>query len=124
MPFLDITVLEHTREQRGELSRRLTEALTLVWAIDPEIVTLYFQVLRDDDCAHAGVLVPARQARVFIKVHAFARSVAMKRVAADAMTRALVEVLQLPLKAVAIYFLDRAHDEVAHGGLLALDDSP
>lgn len=123
MPFLDITVFEHSRAQRAALSRRVTEALTAAWAIEADIVTLYFQVLRDDDCAHAGALVPAPQARVFVKVHAFPRPVALKRAAAAAMTRALAEELQLPPKAVAIYFLDRERHDVAHGGVLAVDDA-
>ncbi len=122
MPFLDITVFEHTAEQRRELSARATEALTEAWQISPDIVTLYYQVLRDSDCAHAGALVPANQARVFVKVHAFPRAVALKRDAAAAMTRAFAEVLQLPPKAIAIYFLDRERHDVAHGGVLATDE--
>jgi phenylpyruvate tautomerase PptA (4-oxalocrotonate tautomerase family) len=123
MPFLDITVFEHTREERAALSQRLTEALTSAWGIPADIVTLYYQVLRDGDCAHAGALVPAREARVFIKVHAFPRPVALKREAAQAMCRACAELLRLPAKAIAIYFLEREHQDVSHAGVLALDET-
>lgn len=122
MPFLDITVFEHTTDQRRALSQQVTQALAQAWNIQADIVTLYFQVLQDNDCAHAGALVPCQEARVFVKVHAFPRTVALKRTAAADMTQAMAEVLHLPPKAIAIYFLDRAHHDVAHAGVLACDD--
>ncbi len=122
MPFLDITVFDHSRGQREQLSCGVTDALTQAWSISPEIVTLYFQLLRDDECAHAGALVPAAAARVFVKVHAFPRSTELKRAAAAGMTRAIAHALQLPPKAVAIYFLDRERHDVSHAGVLAIDE--
>ena len=123
MPFLDITVFEHSIDQRSALSEKLTLALTNAWSISADIVTLYFQVLRDHDCAHAGALVPSRDARVFVKVHAFPRPVHLKRHAADGMTRAIAEALDLPLKSIAIYFLDRERHDVSHAGVLAVDQA-
>lgn len=122
MPFLDITVFEHSHPQREHLSRGVTEALTRAWSIEPGIVTLYFQVLHDGDCAHAGALVHAAAARVFVKVHAFPRPTALKRVAAAAMTQAIAEALQVPHKSVAIYFIDRERHDVSHAGVLAVDE--
>ena len=122
MPFLELTLFEHTRAQRSGLSQGLTNAVVQAWAIGADIVTLYFQVLGDDECAHAGALVPARDMRVFIKVHAFPRTLLQKREAARAMTQVVAEVLQLPPKSVAIYFLDRPHQDVSHAGVLAVDE--
>lgn len=123
MPFLDITVFEHTPEQRGALSQKVTDALTQSWGISADIVTLYFQILREGECAHAGVVLPSSKARVFIKVHAFPREVALKRMAAARMTKAVSEELGIPPKSVAIYFLDRERHDVAHAGVLACDEA-
>jgi phenylpyruvate tautomerase PptA (4-oxalocrotonate tautomerase family) len=123
MPFLDITVFEHSMEQRAVLAEQVTTALTQSWRISADIVTLYFQILREGECAHAGAVVASANARVFIKVHAFPRNTAQKRAAADGMTQACAQVLQIPPKSIAIYFLDREHHDVSHAGVLACDET-
>ena len=122
MPFLDITVFEHSPAQRAALAEQVTAALTQSWGISADIVTLYFQILREGECAHAGAVVPSASARVFIKVHAFPRGIAHKREAAGLMTQACAQVLQIPSKSVAIYFLDRERHDVSHAGVLACDE--
>ncbi|TKT69728.1 4-oxalocrotonate tautomerase [Aquamicrobium sp. LC103] len=57
--------------------------------------------------------------RIFVKVHAFRRSVDLRRTAARLLTDAFVAAYDVPPKSVVIYFFDREPDEAAHAGALA-----
>lgn len=121
MPFVEITGIAQDEERRARLSARLTEGLAGAFAISRDIVTLYYLPVAASDYAHAGVLSPPGEIRTFVKIHAFRRDVAMKRLAAAAMTRAIVENTHADPKTIAIYFFDREPQDVAHGGVLASD---
>lgn len=121
MPFIEITGNDHSDELRKRLCARVTEGLAQAFDISPEIVTIYFHPLAARDYAHAGELAPRSAIRNFLKVHAFPREVALKRRAAKSMTDAFVETVGIDPNDVAIYFLDRDPESVAHGGVLACD---
>ena len=71
--------------------------------------------------------MPARWARraigqrILLKVHAFRRSEAERRAAAAALTLGVCAAYGVPGGDVAVYFLDRDKDEVAHDSRLASD---
>lgn len=100
----------------------MTEGLAAAFGIAPSIITVYFQPVDRGLYVHAGAAAAPQEAmRVFIKVHAFPRDVAMKRPAAASMTQAYAQATGVPPKSIAIYFLDRPAEDVAHGGVLACD---
>lgn len=121
MPFIEITGSDHNDEQRRRLSQRLTAGLVEAFAIEPGIVTIYFQPVPAAGYAHAGQLAPPGAMRQFLKVHAFPRELALKRRAAKLLTVAVVEVTGAEAKNVIVYFFDREPHDVAHGGVLACD---
>lgn len=121
MPFIEITGADQHASVRERVAAGLTEALTRSWGIAPEIVTVYFQPVAPTHYAHAGSLAPPGESRHFLKVHAFAREIALKRDAARRMTDAFVAAVACSPKSVVIYFFDRERHDVAHAGELACD---
>lgn len=123
MPFLEVNDFPGPdgREPscRPGAARRMTDALAECWRIDAGIISCYFQHYSPHAYAHAGVMpAPEGTRRIFVKLHAIARSAQMRRAAAAAVTRAAAESYGVPEKAVVIYFFERAADEIAHGGIL------
>lgn len=123
MPYLEILAPTAPASARRELVRAVTDGIVRGFDVAPSTVTVYFVPIGADDYAHEGVHgLPPTGARVFVKVHAFRRDAARRRAAAEAMTPALAACFDTPARNVAIYFLDRERDEVAHEGHLASDD--
>ena len=67
--------------------------------------------------------ISPEEQRIFVKVHAYRRGIPERRKAA-AITAPLAEIYDTTAKALAVYFFDRAKDEVAHAGLLSSDAEP
>lgn len=123
MPFLEVNDFPGPHggapAGRAEAARRMTEALAESWRIDPAIISCYFQLFPADAYAHAGTMpAPEDARRVFIKLHAIARTADLRRAAAQAVTRAAADAYGLPEQAIVIYFFERAVSEIAHGGIL------
>ena len=111
MPYLEILAAPIEPAARHALTRRLTDALCDAFAIAPDIVTIYFVEIAPD----------ATPPRPLAKLHAYARDIEARRRAAVALTGPLAAAYDMPPESIALYFLDRAPDEVAHGGRLSAD---
>ncbi|MCL4186457.1 MAG: hypothetical protein KJZ85_02525 [Rhodobacteraceae bacterium] len=123
MPFLEVIAPEPALERPQALIAGLTEALAGAWGISPEIVTTYLVGVPMERYGHAGRAgASAGALRVFVKVHAFRRSEEARHRAAAALASVLTGA-GVPAEAAIVYFLDRARDEVAHGGRLESDKS-
>ncbi|MDB5819773.1 MAG: hypothetical protein JWQ11_3413 [Rhizobacter sp.] len=124
MPYLEILAPTATSAAKRVLAKAATDAVVRGFNVMPSTVTLYFVPFATDDYAHEGVLgAPASNARVFVKVHAYRRSVEERRAVAAALTPALATCFDTTPQQVAVYFLDREQDEVAHEGHMASDDA-
>lgn len=122
MPFIELLAPPASPAVRLRATRAVTQGLCDAFAVSADIVTLYFLDVPPDAYAHAGVLgAEGRTQRLFVKVHAYRRGVAERRRAAALIGPALAAAYDVPDTAVALYFLDRAPDEVAHAGCLSAD---
>jgi phenylpyruvate tautomerase PptA (4-oxalocrotonate tautomerase family) len=124
MPYVEILAPRAAAERKALLVPAVTDGIVRGFDVVPSTVTIYFVPLGADDYAHEGIFgLPERGARVFVKVHAYRRSADRRRAAAEALTPALAACFDTPEHNVAIYFLDRERDEVAHEGHLASDET-
>ncbi|MGF6933676.1 phenylpyruvate tautomerase PptA (4-oxalocrotonate tautomerase family) [Paraburkholderia sp. UCT70] len=130
MPYLEIFARRERASNDARLSAfvsEVTQCVSLIFDVDSTAITLFFLRLDDDAYAHDGALATdlppgdGRAQRVFVKVHAYARSVELRRSLAAALTPLLAAYFDVPLKRVAVYFFERSADEVAHGGKLSAD---
>lgn len=122
MPYVEILAPPAPPERKAALAKSITEGLTSAFGIGAETVTLFFLSIGSDDYAHAGLMSAAGAGqRILLKVHAFRRSAAQRRVAAEAMTQGVRDAYGAHGTDVAVYFLDREKDEVAHDSKLASD---
>lgn len=125
MPYVEILAPPLPAERRQQVANAVTEGICCAFAVGPETVTLYFLDIAPGAYAHAGLMGGlAEEQRIFVKVHAYRRGIAARRDAAAALTTPLAALYGITPKALAVYFLDRATDEVAHAGLLAADAEP
>ncbi|MBB5695442.1 tautomerase family protein [Muricoccus pecuniae] len=124
MPYVEILAPPLPAERRQKVATAVTDGLCGAFSVGPETVTIYFLDIAPGAYAHAGAMgaLPEEQ-RVLVKVHAYRRGVPERRRAA-AITGPLAEIYGITAKALAVYFLDRARDEVAHAGLLSSDAEP
>lgn len=115
------------RDARSALARDMTAAVVSAFSVLPSTVTLFFIPLNEEAYAHEGELAAdmssedPRRRRIFVKVHAYARSIDRRRALAVALTPLLARYYGASPDKVAIYFIDRTFDEVAHGGQMAAD---
>jgi phenylpyruvate tautomerase PptA (4-oxalocrotonate tautomerase family) len=125
MPFIEILAPPIPAERRQEVATAVTDGICRSFSVGPETVTLYFLDIPPDAYAHAGTMgaLPEEQ-RIFVKVHAYRRGTAERRAAAAAVTAPLAAIYGMQAAALAVYFFDRAKDEVAHAGLLSSDAEP
>ncbi len=124
MPYLEILAPRAPADAKRELARVATDAVVRGFDVAPSTVTIYFVPIGFDDYAHAGESgLPLAGARVFVKVHAYRRDAGQRRAVAAALTPALAACFDTRAHDVAIYFLDRERDEVAHDGHLASDET-
>ncbi|MBT2334825.1 hypothetical protein J7E49_13035 [Variovorax paradoxus] len=126
MPYLEILAPGAPETRKRTASRALTDGVVASFGVEPSTVTLYFMPVAPHDYAHEGQLghVGAGEGpRVFVKVHAYRRTRDQRRALAAAITPALAACFGTASHNVAIYFLDRERDEVAHDGHLASDEA-
>jgi phenylpyruvate tautomerase PptA (4-oxalocrotonate tautomerase family) len=122
MPYLEILGPPAAPAARAALARAATDAIMAGFGVGPETVTIYFLPVAAADYAHAGAMGSASlPQRIFVKVHAFRRDADRRRTVAASLTKAVAASLDAAPETVAVYFLDRSRDEVAHAGHLASD---
>lgn len=124
MPFLEIHAVERTPAQRRQAALAVTDAVVRAFGVVPAAVDIYFLLQPAEFYARGGVLpAPEDQRRTFVKVHAFERGLDRRRDAARLITAALAGSFDIDPDTIAVYFLQQARDEVAHGGVLAVDEA-
>lgn len=122
MPFVEILAPPAAHEARARLARSVTESITAGFGVGPETVTIYFLPVGPGCYAHAGEMgVDGRAQRLFVKIHAFRRDAVKRRAVAASVTAAIAAALDADPAEIAVYFLEREADEVAHGAKLASD---
>ena len=125
MPYLEILAPRASDSNKRTASRALTDGVVESFAVSPSTVTLYFLPVEAANYAHEGHLGHdggGEGQRVFVTVHAYRRTIAERRALAAAITQPLAECFATSSHNVAIYFLDRDRDEVAHDGHMASDE--
>lgn len=122
MPYVEILGPRTASPARQAVVSEVTSGIVRGFGVTPSTVTIYFQTVEREDYAHEGALADkARPGRVFVKVHSFRRTADQRRAVAEAITPAISSYFDTAPDDVAVYFLDRDRDEVAHGGELASD---
>ena len=122
MPFVEILAAPADAAARARLARSVTDGITRGFGVGPETVTIYVLPIEPGCYAHAGEMGTTTGAqRLFVKIHAFRRDVAKRRAVAASVTAAVAAALDADPADVAVYFLEREADEVAHGARLASD---
>jgi phenylpyruvate tautomerase PptA (4-oxalocrotonate tautomerase family) len=122
MPYVEILAPPVASDGKAMLARSVTQGLMSAFGVGAQTITLYFLPVAPGDYAHAGEMGAQDVGqRILLKVHAFRRSVAERRVAAAALTEGVCAAYGVPGSVVAVYFLDRDKDEVAHDSRLASD---
>jgi len=125
MPYVEILAPRASESNKRTVVDAVTGGIVQAFGVAPSTVTIYFVAVADGDYAHEGRLgAPAAGGRVFAKVHAYRRSADERRAAAQAMTPAIAACFDTAPDNVAVYFMDRELDEVAHAGQLSSDEEP
>jgi phenylpyruvate tautomerase PptA (4-oxalocrotonate tautomerase family) len=122
MPYIEVLAPPVSPAGKAALAKSVTDGLIEAFGVEAETITLYFLPVASSDYAHAGEMGSAQTSqRILLKVHAFRRSEAQRRTAAVALTQGVCAAYGVPGVDVAVYFLDRERDEVAHDSKLASD---
>lgn len=122
MPFVEILAPPASPDAMAALARGVTDGITRGFGVGPETVTIYFMAVEPSAYAHAGAVgSEAGAQRLFVKIHAFRRDTAKRRAVAASVTAAIASALAADPADVAVYFMERAPDEVGHGARLASD---
>ena len=122
MPYVEILAPPAPPRNKAVLAKSITDGLMSTFGVDAQTITLYFLPIAPDDYAHAGEMgSQGTGQRILLKVHAFRRSEAERRAAAIALTRSVCIAYDVPGSDIAVYFIDREKDEVAHDSKLASD---
>jgi phenylpyruvate tautomerase PptA (4-oxalocrotonate tautomerase family) len=122
MPYIEILAPPVSLDGKASLAKSVTDGLMSAFGIGAETITLFFLPVAPGDYAHAGAVgTQGIGQRILLKVHAFRRSEAQRRAAAAALTEGVCAAYGVPGSDVAVYFLDRHKDEVAHDSKLASD---
>ncbi|MBC7394916.1 MAG: hypothetical protein H7340_16435 [Variovorax sp.] len=123
MPYVEVLAPRAADTGKRKVVEAVTEGIVRGFDVSPSTVTIYFVPITHGDYAHAGQFgLPASDSRVFVKVHAYRRSANQRRAVAESMTPAIAACFDTAAHNVAIYFMDRERDEVAHEGHLASDE--
>ncbi|MES2533182.1 MAG: hypothetical protein V4636_19220 [Pseudomonadota bacterium] len=124
MPYVEFLAPPAAASEKRQLTQAVTDGIVRGFDVAPSTVTIYFVPVGAEDYAHAGEFgLPPTGARVFVKLHAYRRNADQRRAVAEAMTPAIAACFDTPAHNVAIYFIDRERDEVAHEGHLASDET-
>lgn len=124
MPYLEILAPSASAEKKQTLVTAVTDGIVSAFGVSPATVTVYFLPIANTDYGHEGRLGAGDAgARVFAKLHAYRRDLPARRAAAGVLTHAIAACFDMPSHNVAVYFMDRALDEVAHDGHMACDET-
>jgi len=124
MPYVEILAPRASEPNKRKAADAVTHGIVRGFAVAASTVTIYFMPIDSGAYAHAGEFgLPQSGARVFVKVHAYRRTAEQRRAVAEAVTPALAACFGTSAHNVAIYFIDRERDEVAHEGHLASDEA-
>jgi phenylpyruvate tautomerase PptA (4-oxalocrotonate tautomerase family) len=124
MPYLEILAPTASAARKQALVTAVTDGIVAAFGVSPATVTIYFLPIADADYGHEGRLGASDGGpRVFAKLHAYRRELPARRAAASVLTEAIAACFDMPSHNVAVYFMDRALDEVAHDGHMACDES-
>lgn len=123
MPYLEVIAPPSDVARRDAFVRASTAALMTLFGVSAQTVTVYFVPIPVDGYGHAGETIryDGPDVRVLIKVHAYRREIDTRRLAAAALTDAFSTACGVRRERIAVYFFDRAPDEVAHAGRLSSD---
>lgn len=122
MPYVEVLAPPVAVARKHALAQRITHDIVRVFGVTPSTVTLYFSPVEPGNYVHEGQFeVSPAGPRVFVKLHAYRRDPALRRMLAQSLTPALAQCFDTSSANVAIYFMDRQPDEVAHDGSLASD---
>ena len=122
MPYVEVLAPPAPLHRKATLAKSVTDGLMSAFGCGAQTITLFFLPIAPADYAHAGEIGAAGASqRILLKVHAYRRSVAQRRAAAIALTRSACAAYGVSGADVAVYFLDREKDEVAHDSKLASD---
>lgn len=122
MPFVEVLAPPSDPAAKTAAARALTDAIVQGFGVGPETVSIYILPVGTADYVHAGESAQAGlPQRVFVKVHAYRRNADKRRAVVAAAARPMAEAFGVGLADVAIYFLERSPDEIAHGDKLASD---
>lgn len=122
MPYVEILAPRAPPDRRALLAKSITDGLMSAFGVSAQTITLYFLPIAPDQYAHAGEMgTQGVGQRILLKVHAFRRNEAERRAAAVALTEGVCAAYDISGGDVAVYFLDRQRDEVAHDSKLASD---
>jgi phenylpyruvate tautomerase PptA (4-oxalocrotonate tautomerase family) len=121
MAFIEIVGFDVSDERRSLISQRITEELTRILDVSSDTISIYYFSVKPAHYAHAGSVSSTVRQRIFIKVHLLARSGSILRAAAKSIAEVVATELQHDPRDIAVYFLIRQPEEVAHGGILESD---
>jgi phenylpyruvate tautomerase PptA (4-oxalocrotonate tautomerase family) len=122
MPYVEILAPPVSLHGKTLLAKSITNGLMSAFGVAAQTITLYFLPVQPGDYAHAGEIGTRDLGqRILLKVHAFRRSETERRAAAVALTEGVCAAYGVPGSDVAVYFLDRQKNEVAHDSKLASD---
>lgn len=121
MPYIEILGPPIDTARKAKAAETLTASLTEVLSVTPSTVTCYFVPFGEADYAHAGAMGSGRLQRILVKLHAYRRPAAVRRRAAEVLTRDLAAAFDTPASEIAVYFMERDLDQVAHDGRLSSD---
>ncbi len=123
MPYVEILAPRATDAGKQAAAGAVTDGIVAGFDVPASTVTIYFVPHADGCYAHAGRLgAEPGEGRILVKVHAYRRTLAARRAVAAAMTPAIAACFDTDSRNVAIYFMDRERDEVAHDGRITGDE--
>jgi phenylpyruvate tautomerase PptA (4-oxalocrotonate tautomerase family) len=123
MPYIEVlSSVDASNQARQALVATLTQAITTSFNVPPSAVTVFFQPVAPLHYGYRGELgYLDGPSRVFIKLHAYRRTMELRRAVAMSISVAAARCFGTTLSEVSIYFLEREFDEVTHDGVLVSD---
>lgn len=96
---------------------QIADCVADAFEVAAQVVGVFFVEAPARDASHA--VAPRRACpRVFVKVHAIGRSPTLRKKLAGMLSSVLAGHYAIDPACIAIYFFDRAADEIAYGGSL------
>ncbi len=124
MPFVEISGLDVDAETFEKVAVGVTDAIVETLSVSADTVTIYAAPHHPSRYAHGGDIEHPTRRRLFIKLNILARSIEVRRRAAAAVCNALSGATGHNPRDIAIYFIERALEQVSHAGILECDRPP